>query len=208
MKVLRTLLFVSVLCLFLAAAGCGGSPPAVSVPPTLSAAAPAAGPQVHIVIYSDAQCPTCYTLFTQIEPQIVEKYVKTGKVTLQTRYLDTKGPPSNLAAQAMLCAGDQGQYEEYRARILAAWASIGVDAYNRDALKEAAGNLGLDAATFETCLSSGKHAADISDNKLAAGQAGGGSLPTMFIDDVKLEGQQPWVIVGQAIEDELAKKGQ
>jgi protein-disulfide isomerase len=188
-------------------AGCGGSPPATSTPSTTSATTPAAGPKVHIIIYSDPQCPSCYTLFTQIEPQIVAQYVKTGKVTLVTRYLDTKGAASNLTAQAILCAGDQGKYEEYRANILAAWAKNGADAYSKANLESAAGTLGLDAAAFDTCLTSGKHAADISDNKLAAGQAGGGTLPTMFIDDVKLEGQQPWVIVSKAIDDELAKKG-
>ena len=190
---------VLIIITFTAGCGKGGNTSVPTETPTASVA------KVHIIIYSDLQCVSCYTLYSQIEPKIVEQYVTTGKVTLETRYLSTKGPASSLAAQAILCAGDQGQSARYRDSILAAWAKDGADAYAQDKLESAAGVLGMDVKTFNGCLINGKYLQEISDHTLEAGRAGVGTLPTMFINDVKIEGVQPWVIISPAIEEQLAR---
>jgi protein-disulfide isomerase len=202
-KIPRIAFIIMVLASVLLAAGCGGGGGTGTPATTPSAASTPSGARVRIIIYSDLQCPTCHTLYSQIEPKIVEQYVATGKATLETRYVSTKGPASSLAAQAILCAGDQGKAAAYRDSILAAWAKDSADAYTQDRLESAAGALGLDLPAFHSCLAGGKHLQQVSDTTVEAGKAGVSTLPTMFINDTKIEGTKPWVIVSQAIEDQL-----
>jgi protein-disulfide isomerase len=204
-KVARLVLIVMVLVLFPFTAGCSKEGNAILPTETPTATPSASGAKVQIIIYSDLQCPSCYTLYSQIEPKIVEQYVMTGKVTLETRYLSLKGPASSLAAQAILCAGDQGQAPKYRDNILAAWAKDGADAYARDKLESVAVALGMDAKTFDGCLINGKYLQQLSYYTIEAGKASVETLPTIFINDVKIEGAQPWVIISQAIDEQLAR---
>jgi|WetSurMetagenome_2_1015567.scaffolds.fasta_scaffold216190_2 protein-disulfide isomerase len=205
LKISKIALIIMVLASVLLAAGCGGGASTSAPATTPAATSTPSGAKVRIIIYSDLQCPTCHTLYSQIEPKIVEQYVATGKATLETRYVSTKGPVSSLAAQAILCAGDQGQAAKYRDSILAAWARDAADAYTQDRLESAAGALGLDVPAFHSCLTGGKHLQQVSDTTVEAGKAGVSTLPTMFINDVKIEGAKPWVIVSQAIDEQLAR---
>jgi protein-disulfide isomerase len=199
-KILRIALIIMVLTSVLLAGGCGGgggtTAPAGSTP---------SGNKVTIIIYADPQCFACHTLHTQIEPKIIEQYVKTGKATLETRYTSLKGPVSSLAAQAMLCAGDQGKWSEYREKILATWASQSEFAYKQENLERAATDLGLDVAAFRGCLADGKYVQQIADNTIESGKLQLETLPMMVINDYRIEGVQPWSIVSQAIEDQLKK---
>jgi len=56
---------------------------------------------------------------------------------------------------------------------------------------ETAVEIGLDEDAFDACVSSGKYASTIQDNISAAQEAGVSATPTFFINDVKLEGNNP-----------------
>jgi protein-disulfide isomerase len=64
---------------------------------------------VTLVEYIDLQCPYCREFETQVMPQIVGQYVRTGKVRIEARVLAFIGPDSSRGRDAMIAAGRQGK---------------------------------------------------------------------------------------------------
>jgi len=90
-------------------------------------------------------------------PKVNEKFVQTGKVELV--FLDLplqRHPQAVQAAEAAACAGDQKKFWEMHDLLFA---------HQRDLapaqLSGYAETLGLDGATFQKCLSSGRHVAGL-----------------------------------------------
>ncbi|XUX00552.1 MAG: thioredoxin domain-containing protein [Dehalogenimonas sp.] len=179
--------------------GCSG-PASTSAPSTTGNPS-----TIKVVIYSDPQCHACYRLYTEIEPQLNTKYGSNPKVSIETRYTSSMGSTSSLAAQAMLCAGDQGKYTQYREAILTAWNDKGADAYTQAALEATAGSLGLNTQTFNSSLESGKYRQAITDNTVAAGQLNIDNIPTIFVNDTRIVGVQALDVFTSAIDSALNK---
>jgi protein-disulfide isomerase len=64
---------------------------------------------VTLTEYIDLQCPFCQQFETQVLPQIVKSYVRTGKVKIEARVLAFIGPDSVHGRDAMLAAAKQGK---------------------------------------------------------------------------------------------------
>jgi protein-disulfide isomerase len=136
----------------------GKQPPLENVLITLDGA-PSKGEKnakVTLVEFSDYQCPFCGRYVSQTQGQLLDEYVKTGKVKYYFRDfpLEQIHPFALKAAEAAQCAGEQGKYWEMHDRLFK----------NQSALdaKELAGHatvLGLDGPKFQQCLDSGKHTA-------------------------------------------------
>src|SRR5262249_13220452 len=70
--------------------------------------------RIAIVEFGDYQCPFCGQHANQVLPQILENYVKTGKVRyfFKDTPVEAIHPRALKAAEAALCAGEQGKYWE------------------------------------------------------------------------------------------------
>lgn len=93
----------------------GKKPPLENV--FVSTDAPDAGQKtakVTMVEFSDYQCPFSGRYFNQTLSQVMDEYVKTGKVRYVFRDfpLESIHPLALKAAEAAHCAGDQGKYWE------------------------------------------------------------------------------------------------
>jgi protein-disulfide isomerase len=64
---------------------------------------------VTLLEYVDLQCPICREFEGTVMPDIIPKYVKTGKVKVETRVLKFIGPDSDKARKAMLAAAKQNK---------------------------------------------------------------------------------------------------
>jgi protein-disulfide isomerase len=64
---------------------------------------------VQMVEYIDLQCPFCQQFETTVFPNIVKKYVRTGKVKVEVRPLDFIGPDSSRGRNAMIAAANQNK---------------------------------------------------------------------------------------------------
>lgn len=64
---------------------------------------------VTLVEYIDLQCPFCQQFETQVMPNIVKKYVRTGKLKVEARPLAFIGPDSSRGRNAMIAAADQNR---------------------------------------------------------------------------------------------------
>lgn len=65
--------------------------------------------KVTLTQYIDLQCPYCRQFETTVMPDIVSRYVKTGKVKVEARTLAFIGPDSVRGRKAMIAAGEQGK---------------------------------------------------------------------------------------------------
>lgn len=64
---------------------------------------------VDLVQYIDLQCPFCRDFETLVMPSIVRRYVRTGKVRVETRPIAIIGPDSLPARNAAIAAGRQNR---------------------------------------------------------------------------------------------------
>ena len=159
---------------------------------------------VTIVEFSDFQCPYCQRFYTQTEQQIVDAYVTTGKARIAYRHFPLSfHQNAQISAEAAECAADQGKFWEMHDLLFTRGQGdgTGLDSTN---LKAYAKELGLNTATFNTCLDSGAKTAMVQAD-FAAGQAAGVSgTPAFFINGRSLVGAQPFSAFQAAIDAELA----
>lgn len=123
---------------------------------------------ITLTMYLDYQCPHCRAYHTEIEPQLVEDFVRTGLVKLEIVDFpviglkmrddytdDTK--ESMQAAEAAMCAAEQDAFIPYRETLYSGELTPNSGTLNDDYLKSVAADLGLDQSAFDTCLDSGRY---------------------------------------------------
>lgn len=64
---------------------------------------------VTMIEYVDLQCPYCRAFETEAMPDLVSRYVRTGKVKIEARLLAFIGPDSERGRLAAIAAGQQGK---------------------------------------------------------------------------------------------------
>ena len=143
---------------------------------------------VKVLEYADFQCPYCMRFSKETEPQIIEQYVKTGKVYFEYHSVGAfLGEESGAAAQAAYCAGDQGKFWEYHDTLFSHWTGENVGDFTKLNLQQYAAALGLDEASFNDCLSSGKYAALLEQDVKDARAAGISATPSFLVNGKLLE---------------------
>ena len=132
--------------------------------------------------FSDYQCPYCSRYETLSRPTIIDNYVKTGKARLTFRdYPLPFHTYAQKASEATLCAGDQNKYWEMHDALFAKQESGSEDALSVENIKTYASGLGLNAATFNTCLDSTKYQAQVTQNMQSGQDVGINGTPTVVI---------------------------
>jgi protein-disulfide isomerase len=167
---------------------------------------------VTLVEFSDYQCPFCQRFFAATLPALKKDYIDTGKVRYVFRDfpLDQIHPQARKAAEAAHCAGEQGKYWEMHDVLFG-----NQQALQPPKLSEHARALGLDGARFDECLTSGKHAARVSQG-LTDGQAAGvqgtpgfvvaKTTPGDSVEGALVVGAQPVEVFRRLIDQLLAEK--
>jgi len=147
---------------------------------------------VVLEVWSDYQCPVCGRFAREYLPRLVEEFVAPGTVRIVEQSIDIlgTGDPSEslLAATAADCAGKQGRYWASHDWLFANQAGENRGAFNRDRLLAIAANLGLDTATFESCLDSSAVQAEVRSRTQAARAAGIVSTPTFVVNGQRIVG--------------------
>ena len=64
---------------------------------------------VTLVEYVDLQCPYCQQFETQVMPNVIDRYVRTGKLKVELRVLAFIGPDSQRGQFAAIAAAEQGK---------------------------------------------------------------------------------------------------
>jgi protein-disulfide isomerase len=169
---------------------------------------------VTMVEFTDYQCPFCRRHSAQTKPQLVTDSVETGKLKYVLREfpLAQIHPQAVKAAEAALCAGDQGKYWDINEVFFANQRNLGIDE-----IKAHAEGLGLDLASFSECLDGDKYAQQVQGDLQDGMKAGVRGTPTFFLgltdpaDETKfratavLRGAQSYSAFKRAIDGLIAK---
>ena len=164
--------------------------------------APAKGPEgapVELVLFSDFQCPFCARVVPTLH-QIEERYGGKVRIAFRQFPLTAIHPQAYGAAEAALCADEQGKFWELHDALFADQKALAPER-----IVETAGVLGIDIGELEACLGSDRVKRRV-DADLAAGRALGLSgTPAAFVNGRLLSGAQPLDAFATVIDDELAR---
>lgn len=139
-----------------------------------------------------------------MQPQLAA-YIERGDV--QFVYLPrlVVGPDSQSAAEAAECAADQGMYWAYHDKLFEKQPGARQGAFSRDNLKRYGAELGLDKATFNACIDTGKHTVKVLEQNQEAIKLGVEGTPAFLINGQLIGGLPPVEELLQVIDAELTK---
>jgi protein-disulfide isomerase len=149
---------------------------------------------VTIVEYADYQCPWCGVFAREDLPQIIDDYVRSGRVQIEFRahpFLGTSEltSPDNESVQSAVaasCANDQGMFWEYSHALFENQDGENNGGFSRERLREIAEESGLDVDAWNSCMDDQTHLDEVIAG-LEANQANGvTSTPTIDINGVRV----------------------
>ncbi len=144
-----------------------------------------------IEVFEDFQCPACKQFTEDIEPLVLEKLVTSGKayyVFQNYPFLDTNSAAkeSRGAANASLCANEQGKFWEYHDTLFANWNGENQGAFSDAHLVEFANGLELDATDFQACVDENRYADDVQASFDNGNKMGVNGTPSVFVNGVMI----------------------
>jgi protein-disulfide isomerase len=159
---------------------------------------------VKIEEYSDFQCVYCAKFSAETEPRLVQDYISSGKVYFVYNNYAFLGQPSVDAAEASLCAGDQGKFWEYHDILFANQQEGDARAFSDARLEAFAEAVGLDGAAFAECLADNRYMDQVRKEYADGASRGVSSTPTFFVNGKEIKGAQPFEVFQAEIEAALA----
>ncbi|MGQ0508722.1 MAG: thioredoxin domain-containing protein [Myxococcaceae bacterium] len=168
----------------------------------VEAKGPSRGPddaKITVVEFSDFECPFCQKGHDTMD-EVLKAY--DGKIKMYFRQFPLDfHPHAQKAAEASLCANEQGKFWPYHDSLFKNREKLEVPQ-----LKEYAAAVGMDAAKFNACLEQSKFAAQVKEDMEAGRKVGVSGTPAFFINGVMLSGAQPVEEFKKIIDSELASK--
>lgn len=175
------------------------APPARAEPPPVRGVATA---PVVLAAYEDFQCPSCGAFARQVEPELISRYIDTGKVRLEWHDFAWYGPESDWAANAARCAGDQGKFWEYHDYLYGHQGGQNRGAFAKSHLKEFGRAIRLDAATFDACVDQDTHLGAVRADMERSRDLNLAGTPSFFVNGRQVSASPQQVFA--AIETALA----
>jgi protein-disulfide isomerase len=145
---------------------------------------------VKMDVWEDFQCPGCRSYSKDLEPQVLQAYVKTGKVYYTFHFypfIDRGKGESHDAANAAMCATAQGRFWDYHNITFANWLGENAGSFTKPRLVAFAQSIGLDMAAFNTCFQENTYAAQIQKDFDDGTKLGVPPTPGIFVDGQAVE---------------------
>ena len=137
---------------------------------------------VTLVEFCDFQCPFCAEERVVLD-QLFAAYPSQMRVVFRHYPVERVHSDAGRAAEASMCAQDQGRFWDMYASMLANQNELDVSGLVRQA-----GDLGLDARAFSECLTSGRHRMDWKRDQADATALGVSGTPSFFVNGTFIEG--------------------
>jgi protein-disulfide isomerase len=155
---------------------------------------------VQMVEFSDFQCPFCHQ-FAPTLKQVKDKYGDKVQIVYRQYPIPSLHPFAFKAAEASLCANEQGKFWEMHDVMFAEQSRLTVTD-----LKEKAVRLGMDKGKFDKCLDTGRFTEQVQKDMTDGARVGVTGTPAIFINGVEVKGGAvAFDVVASAIDKELAR---
>jgi protein-disulfide isomerase len=154
--------------------------------------------KVVLIEFSDYECP-----YSKRAQPTVRKVMEEYKGEIRYAFFDYPLPfhkKAMKAHEAARCAGEQGKYAEYSAKVFDNQQNLGVEE-----LKKYAKDLGLDTSAFNSCLDTGKTAESVKQSVQKGSGVGVSGTPAFFVNGVMISGAQPFESFQEIIRAELSR---
>ena len=162
---------------------------------------------VTVEVYEDFQCPYCHQFTLQVEPQIIDTYVRTGAARLVYRDLPFLGEESRWASVAGRLASQQGLFWPMHDYLFANQLGENAGSFTPDRLMAMAQAAGLDMSTFIAGMQVPAARALYAQIEAEAAQGatamGVKATPTVIVDGVALASPD-FATISAAIDAALA----
>ncbi len=150
---------------------------------------------IRIVHFGDFQSPGDKKFAEDTQKKLEEQFVVPGALQILWKDYPRLSPPPSLtpqatptvdesitAAHAARCAGDQGKFWEYHDVLFQNQGSApNTGAFSSDNLVKFAGQVGLDPALFNTCMSDASKEQAIQKDLIDGGKVGVSSTPSFAL---------------------------
>lgn len=143
---------------------------------------------VKIEVFSDFQCSSCLRYTETVEPAILESdYIANGLASYVFRqypFIDSNvvGKESQQAANASMCANEQGRFWDYHDILFANWNGENEGAFVDKRLVAFADNIGLNMNQFNQCFKANTYANEINADYNLGLQYGVTGTPSVFVN--------------------------
>lgn len=162
---------------------------------------PVLGPakaKVKVFEYSDFFCPACLSLQPTLEQ--IEKLYGNQVEFVYKGLLINSYPEGKNATKAAYCANEQNKFWEFKSLL-----SQNPTLLNQQAYLDYAKALNLNLQIFSACLSSARYESVINNNIADALKFNINSVPTIFVNNQKIEGAINFDILKNIIDSALAQ---
>lgn len=157
--------------------------------------------RLTIIEFGDYNCPYTKEFNTAILPELLKEYDGQIKVVFKDMITGKHGN-SELVSEGAECANEQGKYNEYHNVIF-----VNQGDPSKPQIIQAAQRAGVDSTAFKECLDSGKYGSEVRDDTNEGRKAKVGVTPTLFINNIQMNGLFSLEDYKSAISGELAKSG-
>ncbi len=144
---------------------------------------------VTIDVFEDFQCPACKYFTESIETLVITNLVNTGKARYVFHvypFLDggtaSEGGESDQAANAAMCANEQGKFWEMHGTLFTNWNGENQGAFSDIRLQAMAKSIGLDMNAFNTCFKDNTYKEQIQASLDLGQQMGVSGTPAVFVN--------------------------
>lgn len=152
------------------------------------------GAVVTIVAFSDFQCPHCKTFHEQVFPALRRLYGDDVRWVFVNRFFPSGHQFAERAAIGGECAARQGRFWEYADYIFANQERLG-----DGIVDDAAGSVGLDAASYAQCVSGRETASEVAADQAEAARLDVGGTPYFLVNGREILGAQPVGVFNEVI---------
>lgn len=138
---------------------------------------------VHFRLVFDFSCGHCSEYHDSDLYRLIENEILKGRASLEAVILAGVGGDLSLtAAQAALCAGEQGAFWEMSDELFRLSRSLGAaNAYDLAEIRRSADAMGLDSNTLAQCVASDRYAPMLNQHQDFAYDIGATHTPTMVV---------------------------
>ena len=155
---------------------------------------------ITLVEFSDFQGPYCQASAPTLK-QVAKKFGDKVQIVYRQYPIPSLHPYAFKAAEASLCANDQGKFWELHDAMFQDQSKLAVSD-----LKATARRLGLDGKKFDACLDAGRYVEQVQNDQREGERIGVTGTPAMFINGRFVEGGSvPFSTLESLIQKELAR---